>query len=75
MIIARATSPRSRAVSLARRVEPHVDVRPRVEHDAERALWRVRIGPLADAAAVAAALAGLEAAGIDDYALITTVPR
>jgi len=64
-----------RAVSLARRVEPHLATAPRVEHDVERALWRVRIGPLADAAALSAALAGLEAAGIEDFALITTTPR
>jgi len=70
-----AFSDDARAASLARQVEPHLVARPRIVHDPERALWRVRVGPFADAAAMEAALAGLAAAGIDDYTLVAATPR
>ena len=70
-----AFSDDARAHSLAHRVAPHLGASPSVVHDPERALWRVRAGPFADAAAVAAALAGLASAGIDDYTLVAVPPR
>ena len=65
----------ARAASLARRAEAHLDTAPSVVHDPGKALWRVRIGPLADAVAVAETLAALATAGIDDYTLMTTTSR
>lgn len=65
----------ARAASLARRAEAHLDTLPSVVHDPANALWRVRIGPLADAVAVAETLAALATAGIDDYTLVTATSR
>ena len=60
------------ARTLARRAEPYLAVAPRVVPDLGGALWRVRVGPLADAEALAEARSGLASAGIDGYTLLTT---
>ena len=65
----------TRAHALARRVAPYLSGAPLVRADSGRALWRVRIGPLADASARDAALAALARAGIDDYTLVTATSR
>lgn len=62
------------AEALMQRAAPHLATTPRVVHDSTRDLYRVRVGPLADAAALDAALAGLETAGIDSYKLLAATP-
>ena len=57
------------AAALARRAAPHLAERPSVHRDEARALYRVRVGPIADEAALRSVLAGLAAAGIESYTL------
>ena len=57
------------ARAFARRLSPLLGRPPDVDHDAARALYRVRTGPITDAAALERTLRALAAAGIESYAL------
>jgi len=62
-----------KAAALVERTAPHLSIRPVIIHEPALALYRVRVGPLASAAALDALLADLARMGIDGQWLATTI--
>ena len=62
-----AFAERANADALVRRVRAHVSSPTDIDHDAERALYRVRVGPIGDAPSRRRVLESLATIGIDGH--------